>query len=188
MIRRAVAACGFSTGDRSFSVTLSAGVTATGPREGITPEGLLRRADQALYEAKRGGRNRIVARGHGEPAAEILLIEDDASEAEAIVRMCGILGCRADWARTGSAGVERAKLSRYALALVALELPDTAGIDAISRIRELSPATATALIAGAEPPSAHVLEATARFPVTLTRKPVTIDQLKSLLSEARRRS
>ncbi len=187
-IRRAVAARSFTAGGAALAVTLSAGVTATGPREGITVEGLIRRADLALYEAKRAGRNQIVPLREGGPAADVLLIADDATESDAIVRMCEILGCRADWARTGSAGIERAKLSRYALALVDLDLPDIAGTDAIARIRELCPATATAIIMGAEPAGAHVLEAVARFPVTFARKPLSIDQLKTLLSEARRRS
>ncbi len=42
----------------SFTITVSAGVAAH--REGETLEDLLRRADEALYEAKRTGRDRVV--------------------------------------------------------------------------------------------------------------------------------
>jgi diguanylate cyclase (GGDEF)-like protein/PAS domain S-box-containing protein len=41
------------------AVTISIGV-AMFPAQGENPEALLRRADEALYEAKRGGRNRVV--------------------------------------------------------------------------------------------------------------------------------
>jgi diguanylate cyclase (GGDEF)-like protein len=45
------------------NITISLGVTIAEP--GDTVSSLLRRADEALYEAKRGGRNRSVARVNG---------------------------------------------------------------------------------------------------------------------------
>jgi two-component system, cell cycle response regulator len=61
-LRQAVADTPFTIGvaPSQLSVTISVGVTAT---EGAsdTAEALLRRADQALYRAKRDGRNRVVA-------------------------------------------------------------------------------------------------------------------------------
>jgi two-component system cell cycle response regulator len=48
-------------GKEILSVTISIGVTTT-LGAGDTPEALLKRADEALYEAKASGRNRVIAR------------------------------------------------------------------------------------------------------------------------------
>jgi two-component system cell cycle response regulator len=62
-IRLHVAGAPFSVagGQEQLAVTISIGVAATGG-ETDTPDGLLKRADAALYEAKQTGRNKVVAR------------------------------------------------------------------------------------------------------------------------------
>src|SRR5882724_11085103 len=45
--------------DKTFEVTISAGVVTTQGEAGITPIDLLRRADDRLYQAKELGRNRV---------------------------------------------------------------------------------------------------------------------------------
>jgi two-component system cell cycle response regulator len=50
-----------SNGREILSVTISVGVASSvGSHD--TPESLLKRADEALYEAKQTGRNRVIAR------------------------------------------------------------------------------------------------------------------------------
>jgi two-component system cell cycle response regulator len=60
-LRECIAALPFRTGsDSQLTVTASVGVaTLDGDQQSL--ENLIKRADQALYVAKRGGRNRVVA-------------------------------------------------------------------------------------------------------------------------------
>jgi len=60
-IRRRIAGEAFSIeqGAKSLDVTLSIGIAALGAN-GDTAAAMLKRADQALYRAKRDGRNRVV--------------------------------------------------------------------------------------------------------------------------------
>jgi two-component system chemotaxis family response regulator WspR len=48
-------------GSNQGVVTMSVGVASTIPGEHMSPDELVAQADEALYEAKRGGRNRVVA-------------------------------------------------------------------------------------------------------------------------------
>jgi len=61
--RKLVGQDGISNGERALPVTVSAGISAARAKDGSTAESLLRQADQALYDAKRAGRNRVVAEG-----------------------------------------------------------------------------------------------------------------------------
>lgn len=49
----------FKSGDDTINLTASAGFAITNPGENISAKELVRRADHALYEAKRSGRNKV---------------------------------------------------------------------------------------------------------------------------------
>lgn len=58
-IRQCVEEEAFSAGDREIAITVSIGI-AVFPEQGDDPESVIKNADAALYEAKKGGRNKVV--------------------------------------------------------------------------------------------------------------------------------
>jgi diguanylate cyclase (GGDEF)-like protein len=72
-VRRAVEALALPGADgRPMKVTVSAGVAIAEPQAPITGDRLYGQADQALYEAKRAGRNRVEVFGIGVGASAAL--------------------------------------------------------------------------------------------------------------------
>jgi diguanylate cyclase (GGDEF)-like protein len=69
-IRAAMHRAEWSTADHHVpAVTASFGIAAF-PLHGGTPEAILRAADRALLEAKKGGRNRVVRAGPAQPGPQ----------------------------------------------------------------------------------------------------------------------
>jgi two-component system cell cycle response regulator len=66
-VREAVASLDVVHGSHRFRLTLSAGVSSLDPGSHGHPGALIDEADERLYRAKRGGRNRVVGPGQTDP-------------------------------------------------------------------------------------------------------------------------
>lgn len=64
-VRRAVEELQFSVDGESVPITVSIGLAVERPSEGVSGERLVQIADDALYQAKRHGRNQLVHQGSG---------------------------------------------------------------------------------------------------------------------------
>lgn len=60
-LRKRIEQMTFTQGQDSINLTLSIGYASTTDEEDLAPKELVRRADMALYEAKRRGRNQVVS-------------------------------------------------------------------------------------------------------------------------------
>ncbi|MEZ6242289.1 MAG: HDOD domain-containing protein [Phycisphaerales bacterium] len=132
-----------------LKVTISLGVSSTdlgAPERLSAPERLVQEADEAVYEAKRGGRNRVCVHGGGEDVSDgtpvIMLIEDDALAAtlmKTILPRRG--GVRVDWFSNGAEATARleeiaaGRAPTPTLIVADLNIPGYSGLDLLDRVR-----------------------------------------------------
>jgi diguanylate cyclase (GGDEF)-like protein len=127
-------------------VTVSAGVAGAAAK-GCKPDELFQLADEALYRAKAGGRNRVEVHG-GEAKAEEapvrLLIADDDSSSRLL--LSEIVGREDGFELVGEAedateAIELAARRRPDVVLLDFDMPGGGGVAAAVGIREANPTT-----------------------------------------------
>jgi diguanylate cyclase (GGDEF)-like protein len=127
-------------------VTVSAGVAGTA-EAGCRPDELFELADQALYRAKDGGRNRVEVHGGAANASEApvrLLIADDDPASRLL--LSAIVGREAGFELVGEAedatqAIELAARRRPDVVLLDFDMPGGGGVAAAVGIREANPTT-----------------------------------------------
>ena len=72
-LRIDTAAKAATLGGQPVRLTVSAGIAVASAEDWVSADRLYGRADQALYEAKRAGRNRVVCYGDSNPRQGVLI-------------------------------------------------------------------------------------------------------------------
>lgn len=135
-----------TTGGEEIRITFSAGV-AQYPEDGMAVESLYRAADQALYRAKRAGRDRIIPAGGDDEGTEapgvrcvdVVVVDDDEVLGGRLVQMLESQGYRTQWLRDGeSAAAMMGGPDPVLRAPVALIDVDISGLDGLGVLRRLA--------------------------------------------------
>jgi diguanylate cyclase (GGDEF)-like protein len=133
-----------AAGAEPFQVTFSGGV-AQFPMDGAELATLYRAADAALYQAKEGGRDRVLPTGWtgGEQGAaehvDVLVVEDDHALARLLLHALDTRGYRSRWIEDGREAAEQLTGSRPRLrARVVLMDVDLPGMDGHALLRTLA--------------------------------------------------
>lgn len=109
---------------------------------------------------------------------DVLIIEDDPTQAEELACYLRRAGLRVDATVSGSLAIHTVARLRPKVALIDYNLPDLDGVTVAERIKRLSPATAMIVMSGRiDGLSDHTLANTGIF--TFMNKPVALGPLRS---------
>jgi putative two-component system response regulator len=125
--------------DRQLKVTISLGV-ATFPGDADDGATLLERADEAMYRAKRGGRNRAVVYQAdplaGQSKPRVLIVDDDERNLRLLEAYLAKEGYQSIKARDGHEALESARRERPDLILLDGMMPRMSGFEACRRLKQ----------------------------------------------------
>jgi two-component system cell cycle response regulator len=184
-IRKAIAGMKIEYEGKPISVTMSFGVAALGSQP-MEMDGLIKMADEALYEAKRTGRNRSCKFKSLEPerlnAPTVVVIDDEEVVLVTVTKMLQRLG----YSVVGiSSGQEAIKMfhskPKIAMVIMDLVMPDIAPEQLLKVIREMGAGIKILLSSGYCPTTvsnSELLNKTDGF----LQKPYNLSELSEILS------
>jgi diguanylate cyclase (GGDEF)-like protein len=153
-IRKASESAQILLDGKPVTVTLSMGVAVLGQDSRMDAEGLIKRADEALYEAKNSGRNRCCCynppNSNNNTQNTILVIDDEEVVLVTVTGMLSRLGYDVIAAKSARAGIDQLLQRRDQIDLVIMDMimPDTNAKDTIAAIRRVCPKAKLVLSSG----------------------------------------
>jgi diguanylate cyclase (GGDEF)-like protein len=184
-LRMAVGASKIEYKGKAIPLTMSFGTAALGPRS-VDAEGLIKMADEALYEAKRTGRNRSCRyyppEADRSSAPTVLVIDDEEAVVVAVTKMLQRLGYSVLSARSGQEAI-RLFHSKPKVDMVIMDMvmPDIEPGELLKTIREAGAGTKVLLSSGYCPDSmghSELIRKTEGF----LQKPYQLSELSTIVS------
>jgi PleD family two-component response regulator len=151
-LRKAVASEKIEFRGKPISVTMSFGVAALG-RPAVDSEGLIKAADEALYEAKRTGRNKSCRFTSLEPerphVPTVVVIDDEEVVLLTVTKMLQRLGYSVLSSKSGQDAIRLFRSNpRVDMVIKDMVLPDIAPEQLLNAIREMGADTKVVLSSG----------------------------------------
>jgi two-component system, cell cycle response regulator len=184
-LRTAVCANKMEYKGKPISLTMSFGIAALGPQS-VDAEGLIKMADEALYEAKRTGRNRScrfsLPEAERSPAPTVLVIDDEDAVLVTVTKMLQRLGYSVLSAKSGQEGI-RLFHSRPKVDMVIMDMvmPDIEPDELLKAIREGGAGTKVVLSSG-YCPSSEGFPDLVRKTEGFLQKPYQLSELSKIVS------
>jgi diguanylate cyclase (GGDEF)-like protein len=177
--------------DKPIAVTMSFGVAEMESAREVDVEGLIKKADEALYEAKHTGRNKCCCyRASTSPAATpppatVMVIDDEEVVLVTVTKMLERLGYAVIVARSGQEATDRLRQQPQPIDMVIMDMvmPDIGADQLLGIIRKNHPETRIILSSGyslAHVESEKLLQQTEGF----LQKPYQLAELANFVRAA----
>lgn len=167
--------------DPSLSLTFSAGVAELGT-DGYNLAELIELADQALYQSKAEGRNRVSLATSPSREEDVVLVEDDLKLAVLITKLARMQGLSVKHYRTGEEAVSALKSAPPRVCILDYFLPGMNGLEVIHHIPQ-DCGTRVIMVSGHEPVQ-ELRHAILSGGHQFLAKPFAVEQLIGLTQEA----
>jgi len=190
-LRKGVESLKLRYNDKPIAVSMSFGVAAMESAREVDVEGLIKKADEALYEAKNTGRNKCCCyraqapQPATPPIATVMVIDDEEVVLVTVTKMLERLGYAVIVARSGQEASDRfhPHTSKIDMVIMDMVMPDIGADQLLGIIRKNHPATKVILSSGyslAHVESGNLLRHTDGF----LQKPYQLAELSNVVRAA----
>jgi diguanylate cyclase (GGDEF)-like protein len=152
-LRKAISSTKINYNGKSISITMSLGIVSLENNLRPDVEGIVKMADEALYEAKNSGRNKCCCYQGIIPDHElhsVLVVDDEEALLITVTKMLSRLGYDAKSARNGQEAIDLFSIHHERIDTVLLDvvMPGMSSNEIIKTIKKMRPETRVLLASG----------------------------------------